>query len=283
MKSWWIIMKKHSVKGTIYFEDKYHIQYYICSIEQIYYEDKSFEYIFKPYYNIINMITSKDFQGIPGLNLALNKETYTRVNKTPTFIYERTPQENREDLWDLLEEANIPYLDKLLWLIKTNKIYTGDSLQVNEYFNPKQKTSIEDIQYGDHIVINSLDDLTKNTYERTRVILEVITKGATLETKDVVINNENRSTLHPIVYNLYKNEYTNRKKKQINGIKNAKNKSKYTGRNKISVSLPKLEEVIEKMERKEITSNKAMKILNINSRSTLYRRIKEFKNITKKY
>ena len=276
-------MKKHSVKGTIYFEDKYHIQYYICSIEQIYYEDKSFEYIFKPYYNIINMITSKDFQGIPGLNLALNKETYTRVNKTPTFIYERTPQENREDLWDLLEEANIPYLDKLLWLIKTNKIYTGDSLQVNEYFNPKQKTSIEDIQYGDHIVINSLDDLTKNTYERTRVILEVITKGATLETKDVVINNENRSTLHPIVYNLYKNEYTNRKKKQINGIKNAKNKSKYTGRNKISVSLPKLEEVIEKMERKEITSNKAMKILNINSRSTLYRRIKEFKNITKKY
>jgi len=276
-------MKKHSVKGTIYFEDKYHIQYYICSIEQIYYEDKSFEYIFKPYYNIINMITSKDFQGIPGLNLALNKETYTRVNKTPTFIYERTPQENREDLWDLLEEANIPYLDKLLWLIKTNKIYTGDSLQVKEFFNPKRKTNINDIQYGDHIVINSLDDLTKNTYDRTRIMLEIITKGATLETIEIVINNENRSTLHPIVYNLYKNEYTNRKKKQITGIKNAKNQNKYKGRNRIPVSLPKLEEVIEQMERKEITSNKAMKILNINSRSTLYRRIKEFKNKTKKY
>ena len=272
-------MKKHSIQGTVYFEDKYHVQYYICSIQQIYYEDDSFEYIFKPYYNIIDIITSRDFQGIPGLNLSLNKDTYKRINKTPTFIYERTPQENREDLRDLLKETNIPYLDKLLWLIKTNKVYTGDRLQVNEYFNPKQKTSIEDIQYGDHIVINSLDDLTKNTYERTRVILEVITKGATLETKDVEITNGNRATLHPIVYNLYKNEYTNRKKKQINGIKNAKNKSKYTGRNKISVSLPKLEEVIEQMERKEITSNKAMKILNISSRSTLYRRIKEFKNL----
>jgi len=275
-------MKKHSVKGTIYFEDKYHIQYYICSIEQIYYEDDSFEYIFKPYYNIIDMITSKDFQGIPGINLSLNKNTYKRVNKTPTFIYERTPQENREDLWNLLEEVNIPYLDKLLWLIKTNKIYTGDSLQVKEYFNPLQKTNINHIQYGDHIVINSLDDLPKNTYNRTKILLEVITKGASLETKEVEINNENRSTLHFIIYNLYKNEYTNRKKKQINGIKNAKNLNKYKGRNRIPVSLPKLEEVIEQMERKEITSNKAMKILNINSRSTLYRRIKEFKNKTKK-
>ncbi len=83
------------------------------------------------------------------------------------------------------------------------------------------------------------------------------------------------------MYNLYKSEYLQRKEKQQKGIQQARQKTVYKGRKKIHVSKPKLEEVIARMDRKEITAKEAAAILQLGSLSTLYRRIREFKHTHK--
>ncbi|MCK5732313.1 MAG: recombinase family protein, partial [Tenericutes bacterium] len=103
-------MKEHIVKGIIYTRDSLNLEYAVCYIEQISYENDHYKYIFRPFYSIIDLCNASFFQGIPGLKLELRKYEYIRQNKTPTFIYERTPQENREDLWHLLDEVEMNYL-----------------------------------------------------------------------------------------------------------------------------------------------------------------------------
>lgn len=56
------------------------------------------------------------FQGIPSLNLDLKKEVYVRENILPTFILERVPSKNREDLYDLLKSVNLTYIDPIEYL-----------------------------------------------------------------------------------------------------------------------------------------------------------------------
>lgn len=53
-----------------------------------------------------------------------------RENVVPVFISERTPGENREDLWELLEECGVQYLNRLEWLIRTETRYSGDGMYV---------------------------------------------------------------------------------------------------------------------------------------------------------
>ena len=271
-------MKKHVVKGTIYALDHINVAYAVCTIEQTTYEDETFRYLFRPHYDIINLCHPSFFQGIPGLNLDLKKETYLRENKTPTFIYERTPQENREDLWDLLQEVNMEYLDKLEWLIRTDKVYTGDRLVVRRYQAPATKDNLDNIVHGDVIRIRTIDEHCKSTFEKLKTLLTIITTGASLEAHDMSIHPGNREDVYKIVYNLYKTEYLKRKEKQQKGIQQARQNNVYKGRKKIPVSKPKLEEVIARMDRKEITAKEAAAILQLGSLSTLYRRIKEFKN-----
>lgn len=274
-------MKKHVVKGTIYAVDQLNVTYDVCTIEQTTYEDETFRYTFKPHYDIIQLCNPTFFQGIPGLNLDLKKETYIRENKTPTFIYERTPQENREDLWELLEDVNMDYLDKLEWLIRTDKVYTGDRLRVKAYTAPSIKNNLDNIVYGDTLRIRSIEDFCKTTYEKMKILLTILTTGANLEADDMSIHPGNRADLYKILYNLYRTESQKRNENQRKGIQRAKANNKYKGRKKIHVSKPKLEEVISRMERKEITAKEAAAILQLGSLSTLYRRIREFKSLPK--
>lgn len=97
--------------------------------------------------------------------------------------------------------------------------------------------------------------------------------------KDFVTGN--RADLYKILYNLYRTEFQKREENQRKGIQRAKANNKYKGRKKIHVSKPKLEEVISRMERKEITAKEAAAILQLGSLSTLYRRIREFKSLLK--
>ncbi|MFO7887225.1 MAG: hypothetical protein R6U59_02820 [Eubacteriales bacterium] len=270
-------MKEHIVKGIIYAVDQINIEYAVCYIEQVSYEDETFKYIFRPYYDIIKLCDSSFFQGIPGLNLELKKEEYIRENKTPTFIYERTPQENREDLWDLLEEVNMEYLDKLEWLIRTDRVYTGDNLIVKRFTEPSVKNNLDRIVYNDEIHIETINNHCKTTYYKLKLLIEIAAAGANIETDDFIIDSNNRNEVFEIIYSIYKSEYLSKKRKQKKGIEEAKKKNIYKGRNKIKVSKPKLEEVITKMDRNEITVKEALNILDLNSKSTLYRRIREFK------
>lgn len=270
-------MKEHIIEGVIYVKDELNLEYPVCYIKQITYENESFKYIFKPYYTVIDLLSPSFFQGIPGLNLELKKEEYVRENKTPTFIYERTPQENREDLWDLLDEVGLEYLDKLKWLIKTDKKYTGDNLFVKLYEKPCYKNQIKNPVYKDIFKTGSIDELYSETYHRIKTILSVVISGATLQAGKFEVNNEQRSNLYELLYPMYKYEYKKRRDAHKKALNNKGNESTSKGRNRIYVSLPKLAEMNELFTNNKISEIQAMKELGISSRSTFYRRLKEFR------
>lgn len=85
--------------GTICLKGQNNFIYKICKITYRLFEDESFEYVFEPNYFLIDLLDSKYFQGISGLNLDLKKQEYIRKNIIPTFISERVPQKNREDFY----------------------------------------------------------------------------------------------------------------------------------------------------------------------------------------
>ncbi len=269
-------MKKHIVKATILVTDKLNVKYNVCYLEQVFYEDDNFEYVFRPNYFVIELLDSKTFQGIPGLNLDLKKKEYVRKNKIPTFIYERTPQKNREDLWDLLDEVGLEYLDHLEWLIRTDTTYTGDNLTVEAFKVPKERKGIDEVAWGDTFVFNAVSDISADNFTVIKFILDVITKGSFLKAGDYYIDDNNRKAQHALIYLLFNNETKRRSRKQKIGIEKAKQNKKYSGRKKISVSIPLLHELSEKIDRNEMTVNAAAEVLNISSR-TLYRRLEELK------
>lgn len=270
-------MKEHIVEGVIYTKDIYNLEYPVCHIKQITYEDETFKYEFMPYYSVIRLLSPKFFQSIPGLNLDLKKEIYIRDNKTPTFIYERTPQANREDLWKLLDEVGLDYLDRLTWLIRTNTTYTGDNLYVKKYIEHSNKTEIKEIVYNDYITINSIDNWYSETYQRIKRILDVVVSGASLQAGDFEVDNNNRKNLYELLYPLYQYEYIKRKIAHEKALSNQKNGIVSKGRKRIPVSLPKLAEINDLFTKNKISEESAMKELGIHSRSTFYRRLKEFR------
>jgi len=269
-------MKQHSVKATIFTTDSLKIKYAVCQLEQIHYEDETFEYIFTPYYSVIDLLSPITFQGIPGLNLDLRKTKYIRRNKIPTFIYERTPQENREDLWEHLDSVGLEFLDHLEWLIRSDYEYTGDNLSVSSYKIPQNQKSVNDVNPGDTFTLNGVAEIADNNYRRLKLLLAIIVNGAFLTAGYFTIDDNNRKSMHELIYVLYEMEVKKRTRRQSEGIESAKSKKKYAGRKKIDVSLPLLSEVIEQLDRKEITIDQAMNRLGLKSRSTLYRRIREF-------
>ena len=91
-------MRKLTTSGFICLEDDYKLVYKIAKIEYEEWEDGAFVYRFYPFYKVIDMLPDSLFQGIPGLDLSLKQAVYERKNIIPTFISERTPSENREDL-----------------------------------------------------------------------------------------------------------------------------------------------------------------------------------------
>ena len=94
------------------------------------FENEEFQYIISPFWAIIDTLSTKIFQGIPGIDMSLRLEYYYRVNYVPVFITERTPGPSREDLWELLESVGLDYYDRLEWLIRTDLRAAIDNLIV---------------------------------------------------------------------------------------------------------------------------------------------------------
>lgn len=137
-------MKSFESVGTICLKGQNNFIYKICKITYRLFEDESFEYVFEPNYFLIDLLYSKYFQGIPGLNLDLKKQEYIRKNIIPTFISERVPQKNREDFYELLEKLNMKSMDPIEYLIRTDEQYFGDNLFVIPY-ESKKKVFINNI------------------------------------------------------------------------------------------------------------------------------------------
>ena len=104
-------MRELTTTGLICVRDDYGIEYVVSKISYTVREDESYKYVFTPNYSVIDLLTYNEYQGIPGLKMELRKEEYVRENMVPVFISERSPNKNREDLWELLAEVGLDYQD----------------------------------------------------------------------------------------------------------------------------------------------------------------------------
>lgn len=257
-------MKKVTTMGLICLKDKHNFVYRIAKIAYIEWEDGHFKYVFTPYYNIIDMLPTHLFQGIPGLDLALRRACYEREDIVPTFISERSPSEGRENYWDIMAESGERALDRLDWLIKTNKKYSGDNFFVTHFEEPKT------------IKLPSMFDLAKRSDLVDRELLKIICYGDNLYTSEIVINNATRAQYYKFLMSKYEQKAVIRKDAQHRGIVHAKLMSTYHGREEIRIDPLLFDEVVGLYESRVIGVDEACKRLGV-SRSTFFRRLRRSK------
>ena len=255
-------MREIVTRGDICLNDEYNLTYKVADITYTEREDESFVYEIKPNYSVISLLNSKDFQGIPGLDMDLKKESYKRENVIPVFISERTPARNREDLWALLKECDMQYLNQLEWLIRTNTRYSGDKLFVQR---PEDKT----------IEIESINNLGNRSAVICRKVLETICYGNEVISSSLIINDKNRKQYYDLLMALYSTERKFLDSRRSAGIEQSAKKGNYKGRAKIKIDKLAAQEVFLDYQTKKINSTEAAQILGI-SNSTFLRRYREY-------
>jgi hypothetical protein len=255
-------MREIVTRGDICLKDEYNLTYKVAEITYTEREDESFVYEIKPNYSVISLLNSTDFQGIPGLDMDLKKESYIRENVIPVFISERAPAKNREDLWDLLKECNMQYLNQLEWLIRTNTQYSGDKLFVQR---PENKT----------IEIESISNLGDRSAVICRKVLEAICYGNDVVTQSLIIDDRNRKQCYDLLIALYSTERKFLVSRRNIGIKQSAKNGNYKGRAKIKLDRLASQEVFLDYQTKKINSTMAAKRLGI-SNSTFLRRYRAY-------
>lgn len=253
----------------------------IAQIDYQEFDEENFQYVISPYWEIIDGLPSSVFQGIPGIDMELRLERYYRVNYIPTFIAERTPSENREDLWELLESVGLDYYDRFEWLLRTTMRPANDNLivekrresQVIEEFTPEKLFLL---QYGDKIVVDSLEAIADTSIRFMDIIFTVVTNGVDVIGKngEVFIDRVIRGGMVPVVMAqriIRRCEYAANRKV---GIEQAKKKGKYRGRKPVEVDEQVLRQVNREFKEGLITIEEAMRRAKIGSKSTFYRKVR---------
>ena len=186
-------MKSVTTSGLICVKDKLNIEYSVCKIDYIINEDDTYKFVFTPYYDVIDLLGSDIFQGIPGLNLDLRKEEYIRENMRPVFISERVPSEKREGYRDFLKKVGMDYMDPVEYLIRTDYKYSGDNFYVIRYKErekvfldniPSESDSIElientidNISHGNEVYLDNGNNINdKNIFETLLFIYSKIVR-----------------------------------------------------------------------------------------------------------
>ena len=258
-------MREVKTAGMICVKDDYGFEYHISKIEYIEREDESYSYLFTPNYSVIDLLPSSIFQGIPGLNLDLHKEQYRRDDMVPVFISERTPGENREDLWELLGMYGMTYLNRLEWLIRTDLQYSGDPLYVKRFEerDEKKKVSFEQFEQKESRSVRLVED-----------VLVEICRGNDVEAGHFRIDDGNRLSTYYLLMSLYRKEkgYLDRRRRE--GIQKSAGQGAYKGRKPIALDPLKADEVFTAFQAGKISEVEAVAGLGI-SRSTFYRRLKQ--------
>lgn len=260
-------MNKLVTQGIICLKDDYNFVYKIADIDYVEYENGEYSYYFYPFYNVIDLLNPYLFQGIPGLDLSKRLKCYERHNMTPVFISERTPSENREDLWEHLDKYNMKSLNRLEWLIKTDTHYSGDRLYVRERRN---------IDNDPVINIDSMFNLVKRFDSINGALLDIICYGDYLNCKEIVINDSNRKDYYNLLMPIYIKEYTSRRKQIMHGIKEAKENEIYKGRKRIMLDPLLFRKVGQEYLNGNITLEEALSKLKI-SRATFFRRLEDLR------
>ncbi len=259
-------MNKLVTRGIICLKDDYNFVYKIADIDYIENENGDFQYLFYPYYNVIELLDSYLFQGIPGLELKRKLKCYERKNRTPVFISERTPSENREDLWELLDKYNMKSLNRLEWLIRTDMQYSGDRLYV------RRRTDADDRPI---IRMDSMFDLTGRVDSLNKALLDIICNGDYFECQEININDRNRLDYYQLLMPIYIREYHTKKTRRNNGIMIAKSNKVYKGRKQIPLDPLLFRRVAQDYSNGVLPLSEALNILKI-SKSTFFRRLRNF-------
>lgn len=250
------------------------------------FENEEFQYIITPFWEMIDTLSARVFQGIPGIDMDLRLEHYYRVNYEPVFITERTPGRNREDLWELLDSVGLDYYDRLEWLIRTDLRAAVDNLIVERARDEKKQFAVterkqwvevlEQCQYGDEILVESMKMVGVNSYECTRMLNRLMHYGVRLVVREEGVNmgvQEYKSML-PVLSAMARMDRESRRASQEVGIRRAKSEGVYRGRSRKETEEFQLEEVIKRFRKKEISLEEALQLTGF-SRSTFYRRMKE--------
>lgn len=253
-------MNRIKSDGLICIKNKINIEFAVCKIEYILWEDETFKYIFTPYYDVISLLESNIFQGIPGLEIDLKKKEYIRENVIPTFIAERVPSEKREDYYELIQKVGMNYMNPVDYLIKTQGKYSGDKLYVKEFTERK------------NVVI---DDVVKksNSLGVIKIMLDNLAYGNKIVLNDRII--ENSIDIFQTLTYIYQKGYDEIKEKQRLGRDEAKKMGNYRGRKAIEIDKLLFLEQVEQLDSKIITIDKVLKNLKI-SRATFYRLKKKY-------
>ena len=253
----------------------------VAQIDYQEFDEENFQYVISPYWEIVDGLPASVFQGIPGIDMDLRLETYYRVNYIPTFIAERTPSENREDLWEILESVGLDYYDRFEWLIRTPMRAANDNLIVErrrtKQVVEKYTTGIlSNLQYGDKVIVDSMEAIADTTAGFADEIFTVITNGVDIisENGQMLVDITTRSSMIPIIIAqkiIAQREYA---KNRRSGIEQAKKQGKYTGRKPIEVDEKVLRQVNQELKAGLISVEEAMKRTKIGSKSTFYRKVR---------
>lgn len=253
----------------------------VAQIDYQEFDEENFQYVISPYWEIVDGLPASVFQGIPGIDMDLRLEKYYRVNYIPTFIAERTPSENKEDLWEILESFGLDYYDRFEWLLRTTMRAANDNLiverrrmsQVVEEFTAGMLSAL---QYGDKIVVDSMEEIADTAAGFTDGIFTVVTNGVDIisQSGQVFVDAMTRAAMVPIVVTqrmIIRREHSANRR---DGIEQAKKNGKYTGRKPIDVDEKVLRQVNQELKDGLITVEEAMRRTKIGSKSTFYRKIR---------
>lgn len=267
---------------------RYGEKYSVAKIEYQLFADAQYQYIFTPYWDIIDGIPADIFHGIPGIEMGMRLKAYYRINMEPVFITERSPSEDREDLEELMESVGLDRYDRFEWLIRTGLLCGNDNLVIEryragvlKYRYEKEKILPEMVQYGDRVIVKSHDVISGNPAVYTEKVLGLLGAGAEIlfEKEGFMINKENRSSVMSILgYQCYQTRLLQIKKHE-KGVLEAKKRGMYRGRKPIVLDELVLRKVSEQFHTKKITESQAMKRLGLTSRSTFYRKLKSVRSI----
>ena len=211
------------------------------------YEDESFQYVFEPFYDALDVLKID----IPGIDLTLRKELYYRVNLTPVFISERTTPKNRVNLRDELKDQNMDYYQPFLLALDSRFVYSGDRLSLkSENFFDK------------HVPLYKKNS---DVYKDIPLALKNLAARRKFTIDDTEIDGQNRLYYLKIYLSIYKNMshyYSEKKTKDI-------------GRSKHTISDELLVEIRNQFVHGIISIDEAIKRSGLGSKSTFYRRLKE--------
>ena len=253
----------------------------VAQIDYQEFDEENFQYVISPYWEIVDGLPASVFQGIPGIDMELRLERYYIVNYIPTFIAERTPSENREDLWDILESVGLDYYDRFEWLLRTTMRSANDNLIVERRRTlpvTEQFTSgvLSALQYGDKVIVDSMEAISDTTAGFSDAIFIAITSGVDIinQSGQILVDAMTRAAMISVVVTqriITRREHASSRR---DGIEQAKKNGKYTGRKPIEVDEKILRQAVMEIDKGIITVEEAMRRTKIGSKSTFYRKVR---------